>query len=142
MRRKAKGQTPPTPFAFSLLHFPLARSLFQSRLLWHLKPLKSRSTSTQPSNLKASNSNSLVQQRHNEASEPHAVCLVTASHPPPRPLKVSLPVCDRDTGLISTDAKDLKVSLRISQHSRTTVEEQRRKRREGRGGGDRERPRI
>jgi len=34
-------------------------------------------------------------------------------------------VSDRDAGLISTDAKDLKVSLRISQRSQTTAEEPR-----------------
>lgn len=102
-----------------------------------------------PSPLTASNSNSLAPCRLSRETaaqgsiRAHAVCLVTASHPPPRPLKVSLSVCDRDAGLISTDAKDLKVSLRISQRSRTTAEEQRRrKRREGRGGGGRERPRV
>lgn len=40
------------------------------------------------------------------------ICLATTL----RPLWVSLPVSDRDTGLIWTDAKDLKVSLRISHY--------------------------
>lgn len=43
--------------------------------------------------------------------------------------------------MISTDAKDLKVSLRISHRSRMTAEEQRQKKREGRGGRDRKRQR-
>lgn len=38
--------------------------------------------------------------------------------------------------MISIDAKDLKVSLRISHCGRTTAEKQRQKKREGRGGRD------
>lgn len=38
--------------------------------------------------------------------------------------------------MISTDAKDLKVSLRISHCGQTTAEKQRQKKREGRGGRD------
>lgn len=45
-------------------------------------------------------------------------------------------------GLISTDAKDLKVSLGISHRGRTTAEEQRQKKREGRGGRAGERRRM
>lgn len=64
-----------------------------------------------------------------------------ASHFPRVHLK-SVSVADRDTGLISTDAKDLKVSLRISHRSQTTAEEQTQEKREGRGGRDGERQRM
>lgn len=105
MRRGAKGQRPPTPFAYSLfwpaqcgLMFSTANRFTESSKHCCLsKKNPSKKTKGKPKW---------------SVWAPAALVLVLPSHRWPRPLQTR--PSDRDAGLISTDAKDLKVSSGIS----------------------------
>lgn len=133
MRRKVRRSPTHHPlpcFVFFLFHFPHAPSNFESSLLlfinfkvfhqylWSLKHHKQASESV--CSLQAERRNSSTKQH----ISPHCLFsygLTSSAASTQRSDSVS----DRDAGLISTDAKDLKVSLRISQRSQTTAEEPR-----------------
>lgn len=101
MRREAKGQTPPTPLAFSLFWLQLSvdqSSPTEANYKIILAPLFIKGKT----------------QSKVRRLSPAALRWVSPSHHWPRPLGVR--PFDRDAALIWTDAKDLKVSFGISHH--------------------------